>query len=87
MARTVGKHPIPRGCVFPNVVSVKARVISSRRAAVMRRLAGAVGAGALVTGALLTDVEPLPVTYADPGPKTDGDDCAAGAAATPDCVG
>ena len=53
----------------------------------MRRLAGAVGAGVLLTGALLTDAEPLPVTYADPGPKTDGDDCAASAAAMPDCVG
>jgi hypothetical protein len=53
----------------------------------MRRLAGVVGAGALLTGALLTDAEPLPVTYADPGPKTDGDDCAAGADARPDCGG
>ena len=51
---------------------------------VMRRLAGAVGAGALLTGALLTDAEPLPVTYADPGPKTDGDDCAVDADPTPD---
>ena len=66
---------------------MKARVISSRGAVVMRRLAGAVGAGVLLTGALLTDAEPLPVTYADPGPKTDGDDCAAGAAAMPDCGG
>ena len=54
---------------------------------VMRRLAGAVGAGALLTGALLTDAEPLPVTYADPGPKTDGDDCAVDADPTPDCAG
>jgi hypothetical protein len=66
---------------------VKVRAISSRRAVVLRRLAGAAGAAALLTGALLTDAEPLPVTYADPGPKTDGDDCAADAAATPDCVG
>jgi hypothetical protein len=73
--------------MFPNVVSVKARANSSRRVVVMRRLAGAVGAGALLTGALLTDAEPLPVTYADPGPKTDGDDCAAGADSMPDCMG
>jgi hypothetical protein len=73
--------------MFPNVVSVKARVTSSRRAVVMRRLAGAVGAGALLTGALLTDAEPLPVTYADPGQNNDGDDCAAGADATRDCGG
>jgi hypothetical protein len=71
----------------PNVVSVKAGANASRRAVVMRRLAAAAGAGALLTGALLTDAEPLPVTYADPGPKTDGEDCAEGDDTMPECAG
>jgi hypothetical protein len=70
----------------PNVVSVKAIANGSRRAVVMRHLAPAVGAGALLKGALLTDAEPLPVTYADPGPKTDGEDCAEDDDTMPECA-
>jgi hypothetical protein len=66
---------------------VKASANAFRRAVVMRRLAAAVGAGALLTGALLTDAEPLQVTYADPGPKTDGQDCAEGDDTMPDRAG